>query len=192
MKSTLFSLLLWLLLGSMFGCFSLISNAESLDEIAAIERAHVASDEVRKNFKKVLAEAMAQGGPAKALPGCRVEAPKIPARAQGKPQEILSVGRTSLKLRSPKNAPPTWTKPYLEKYAGLKPTELPKHEIVQLGKGHFGYLEPIFVEPICLNCHGSHLSSDVQKAIHQDYPDDQAVGFNAGDFRGFLWVELKK
>ena len=48
----------------------------------------------------------------------------------------------------------------------------------------------IAVEPTCLACHGRALAPDVSKAIQLRYPHDAATGFDAGDLRGGLWVEV--
>lgn len=156
---------------------------QSQSEIDAINRAHVASGEVRDGFKKALGAALAKGGAKDALPECRVALPKS--------DEVLSVGRTSHRLRNPANAPQEWMKPYLKKFSHADKTKIPKQVLVRLGNDRYGYLEPIFVEPICLNCHGSGLSPELIGAIKKDYPHDQAVGFKEGDFRGLLWLEMK-
>ena len=48
----------------------------------------------------------------------------------------------------------------------------------------------IAVEPVCLACHGKALSPETTTALRRHYPDDAATGFDAGDLRGALWVEV--
>lgn len=158
------------------------ARAESDDELKAIERAHVSVKEIREEYQRSLQEALRQGNLRRALPGC-----KIKDMRTGK----MTVGRTSHRLRNPKNLPPQWTKPYLEKFSKAERAEIPPHLIVSLGDRKYGYLEPIFIEPICLRCHGKKLTNEVREALHTDYPNDQAVGFEVGEFRGLLWLEIR-
>jgi hypothetical protein len=60
---------------------------------------------------------------------------------------------------------------------------------VELSDTRLGYVEPIFLQPVCLTCHGETLAPDVASRIEELYPDDQATGFAVGDFRGLFWVE---
>lgn len=151
-------------------------------EVEAIKRAHEASKTVVKNFSNTLQQALGKKGAAKAIADCKIH----PTDAG----EVFTVGRTSHRLRNPKNAPPDWVKPHLEKFAKMKPSDIPKKHLVNRGKNGYGYLEPIFVEPICLNCHGKNVADDTNQAIRAAYPTDQATGFEVGDFRGLLWVEM--
>jgi len=144
---------------------------QSQEELRAIEKAHVAVAEIEAEFRKALA-----------LSHCRIQKPEK--------KGVTRVGRTSLRLRNPKNTAPIWVRPYLEKFSKQTAASKPKPALVELGKNHFGYVEPIFVQPICLNCHGSNLEKGVREFLQKDYPGDQAFGYSEGDFRGILWLEL--
>lgn len=173
-----------LLLFSLLSCavFADPDHPPTDEEFRAVERAHLAAGEVRQNFKKALDKAIRDKGIRKSIGDCKVTASDI---------ESLRVGRTSHKLRNPGNAAPEWVKPYLDKYSAMSPKRIPKSATVPLGKGHVGYVEPIFIEPICLNCHGQNLTSGVVEDLQKYYPNDTATGFKVGDFRGLLWVEWK-
>ena len=54
--------------------------------------------------------------------------------------------------------------------------------------GRLGYLEPIYLQAMCLQCHGSDLGSGVRERLAELYPEDRATGFAEGDFRGMFWV----
>lgn len=155
---------------------------ETEQEAQAIEKAHAAVSEVKADFQKALQEALKKGELKKALPGCRIK--------NLRPEE-MRVGRTSHRLRNPENAPPEWTKPYLKKFSQAKRSEIPKHVLTKLGPHRYGYVQPIFVEPVCLNCHGRSVKEDVKEALRESYPEDRALNFDVGDFRGLLWLEIK-
>ncbi|MCB0416191.1 MAG: DUF3365 domain-containing protein [Bdellovibrionaceae bacterium] len=159
-----------------------LAALEDEKEIKAIEKAHAAVDSVKKEFKQRLMEAVQTGDLEKAIPSCKIKVPK---------PKNMKVGRTSHRLRNPNNAPPEWTKAYLEKFSKAKAEDIPKYVITPLGKNRYGYMQPIFVEPICLNCHGRYVAKDVKAAIRKEYPKDMAINFDVGDFRGLIWLEFE-
>lgn len=138
-------------------------------------------------FKQDLKSALISGmesGPVAAISACRTEAPLI---ASGLSIDGVVMGRSSHKLRNPENVAPEWAVPLLDGYvAGRQSGPV----AVELADDRFGYVEPIMVQPMCLNCHGAQLHTDIAATIDELYPDDQATGFNSGDFRGVFWVEF--
>lgn len=176
-------LVLHLLLVSLFSEFSW---ADLEADRKAIEKAHETTGSVRAQFKKELEQALKEKGPQGALGDCKVVAPKL-----GVKTEIIEVGRTSHKLRNPANQPRDWIKPLLDEYRNNPVKDHKSHRFVRLGPNHYGYVEPIYVEAVCLNCHGGQLLPAVKKEIHALYPQDQATGFKIGDFRGLIWLESR-
>jgi len=138
-------------------------------------------------FKQDLKSALVKGlesGPVAAISACNFDAPLI---AGDLSVDGVVMGRSSHKLRNPLNVAPTWAAPLLEAYAaGTQGGPV----AVELAEGRFGYIEPIVIQPMCLNCHGTELHPDVATTIDELYPDDQATGFSDGDFRGVFWVEF--
>ena len=139
-------------------------------------------------FKAELKSALVKGmeaGPVGAISACSVEAPRISA---GLSVDGVVMGRASHRLRNVRNATPDWLAPILRGYADgssdLAPVAL------SIEDGRMGYAEPIMLQPMCLACHGDVLQPDVAAKISESYPDDQATGFKAGDFRGVFWVEF--
>ncbi len=134
--------------------------------------------------------AMKSGGPVKALEVCRSRAPEIAAAtATGTPWKIA---RTSRKVRNGANAPDEWEARKLEEFAtrlsaGEEIGALEAWEVVEVaGRPAFRYMKAIGTASPCLTCHGSALKPDVASKVRELYPDDQAVGFAAGDLRGAL------
>ncbi|MCB9539757.1 MAG: DUF3365 domain-containing protein, partial [Myxococcales bacterium] len=56
--------------------------------------------------------------------------------------------------------------------------------------GGKGYIEPLYVLPLCTQCHGQDLTEGVKSKLATLYPTDQATGYAPGDFRGVVWAEL--
>jgi hypothetical protein len=100
----------------------------------------------------------------------------------------VRVGRTSHRLRNPRNAPEPWMEPLLAHY--LEDPEARAPRTVSLEGGRAGYVEPIFVQAPCLACHGESLAPGVAERLAELYPEDRATGFAIGDFRGLFWAQL--
>ena len=52
-------------------------------------------------------------------------------------------------------------------------------------------MKPIYVQGVCLQCHGEKLNPDAGKKIAELYPADKAVGYKEGDLRGAFSAILK-
>ena len=139
-----------------------------------------------------LQKAMAEGGPVDAISVCNTIAPTIAAEKSAAAQ--MNVGRTSLKLRQPKNAPDGWELRQLENFAARKaagenPAALEVGEFTEKdGTPVFRYMKAIPTAPLCLNCHGAQLAPEVAAKLHALYPEDRATGFAPGDLRGAFTI----
>ena len=139
-------------------------------------------------FKSSLMQALSAGmeeGPAAAIDVCSVKAPRI---ADELSVDGVRMGRSSHKLRNPKNAPPDWLVPVLASYTAGEAE--PQPATIEIAADRHGYVEPIITQPLCLTCHGSNLDAGVAASIAERYPEDRATGFEAGDLRGVFWVEF--
>lgn len=141
-------------------------------------------------FKKSLKQALVSGlerGPVPAISVCRMVAPQL---AEEVSTDGVRVGRSSLKLRNPKNAPKPWMQPLLETYEQSPDQREPA--VVAIDDDTIGYVEPIFVQPLCVTCHGETLAPDLKSKIDELYPEDRATGYAPGDLRGVFWAELPR
>lgn len=100
------------------------------------------------------------------------------------------IRRTSLKLRNPKDAPDEYELIALQKAQSIASKgEKINPWVEHLPQGKVAYYAPIYLMPQCLQCHGTPgetMSEDDYKLIKEHYPEDQAIGYQAGDWRG-LW-----
>ena len=137
-------------------------------------------------FKAELKNALMEGmkeGPATAIEVCSEDAPAIAASLS---VDGVQMGRSSHKLRNSGNAAADWLAPVIAAYASGEGEQAPI--VVKLDDGRYGYAEPIRVQPLCLACHGTAVNEEVARRIEDLYPDDEAIGFSEGDFRGVFWV----
>ena len=139
-----------------------------------------------------LQKAMAEGGPVNAISVCNTAAPAIAGAKSA--ERKMSIRRTSLRLRQPKNAPDAWELAQLEKFearkaAGEDPAKIEFGDYVELnGKKVFRYMKAIPTGPVCLACHGANLAPEVSARLAALYPDDKATGFKPGDLRGAFTI----
>jgi len=139
-------------------------------------------------FQRALQAALRDGlahGPAAAVEACKLEAPALAEHASG---DGIRVGRTSDRLRQPRNAAPEWAVPLLAEALAAPAEAGPR--LVATPDGGLGYVEPIRVQPLCLTCHGEVIPAEVEARLDALYPADRAVGYAVGDLRGLFWVEI--
>ncbi len=156
----------------------------------AVARCEAAIRDMREALARRFAEELAASGPAGALRVCGAEAPAVAQEVMA--EHDVEIGRSTLMLRNPSNAPRPWVKVLLADAQGRRAAEV-QAVAVDLGN-RVGVVRPIAVSSVCLACHGAPetFSPAVQAAIAAAYPDDAATGYVVGDFRGFFWAEAKK
>ncbi|MGE0115961.1 MAG: DUF3365 domain-containing protein [Steroidobacteraceae bacterium] len=159
-------------------------------------RAQVAAREFGMALKSSLSRQVVQVGPAAAIDFCHEEAPKIARDIAA--EYGVRIGRVPVpgRQRSPANTPDAWQAEVLTGFqravaAGGNASEqehvqagnLPDNVVLRMMRG-------VAVEPLCLLCHGKALAPEVTQAIARYYPQDTATGFDVGDLRGAVWVEV--
>ncbi len=146
-----------------------------------------------QRLKSTLQTAMRSGGPVKAIEACNLAAPGIAEEVSN--QHGYRIGRTSLKLRNPDNAPDAWEKAVLERFeqqhaAGTPVKKLEHYEIVTEGdRKVFRYMKAIPTAEVCTSCHGTDIAPEIKARLAELYPHDQATGFRPGDIRGAFTIE---
>lgn len=165
-------------------------SAAPAEYAQAVDRAMRAFDDLQSSLSARLMSEMKAGGPAHAVGVCRDDAPAIAARVAEASGLVL--GRTSHKLRNTANEPRPWVKPLLDWAAGQKAGRV-EPMVVDLGNA-VGVVRPIGLAAACTTCHGTDDKRPpaLRAALAAQYPRDQAVGFEEGDFRGFFWAEVPK
>ena len=148
--------------------------------------------EFMQTLKKELQSSMQEGGPVNAVSVCNLTAPAIANTYSVR--NGWEVGRTSLKLRNPNNAPDAWERSVLEafeerKLAGEDPAQMEFHEVIRVdGDKQLRYMKAIPTSRPCLACHGEALDSIVKTRLEKLYPHDQALGYREGDIRGAFTI----
>lgn len=165
-------------------------HAGDYDEQVAASRA--LSKEFMLVLKAELQHGMQEGGPVNAISVCNMTAQGIASTYSAR--KGWDVGRTSLKLRNPGNAPDDWERSVLvsfeqRKLAGEDPAKMEYHEVVeQDGEQYLRYMKAIPTAGLCVVCHGTDIDPYVDARLAELYPEDQARGFKPGDIRGAFTI----
>ena len=166
------------------------ARAGEYDERVAASRATV--KEFMQSLKDELRKGMQEGGPVNAISVCNMTAPGIANTYSVR--KDWSVGRTSLKVRNPDNAPDIWEQAVLQeferrKHAGEDPADIEYYEALEVdGEPVFRYMKAIPTASLCVVCHGSEIDPYVDARLKELYPADQARGFKPGDIRGAFTI----
>ncbi len=109
----------------------------------------------------------------------------------------VSIKRTSLKYRNPLNKPDKYEveaiRFFIESLRKGKKVEYYLQKVNIGNKSIYRYYKPLFIKPLCLNCHGvprKNIPAEVLKVLKKRYPNDKAIGYSVGDFRGVIRIEF--
>jgi len=164
------------------------SAAAMTEEERALLKGRVAASAMSDTLREKLSESLKSGGLPGAMRVCSYQAQALIREVAEK--QGVRVGRTSLKLRSPKNAPDAWEREVLSRLQGLAlegklPEEVFEAAEVE-GKKVFRYAKPLKIGTACIGCHGSasEVPEEVREELKERYPQDQALGYKPGELRG--------
>jgi hypothetical protein len=156
----------------------------------SVVRAEKAIAELQTTLVGRLKAELGKGGPQAAVAVCRDEAQRLTASIGA--VHGLEIGRTSDRVRNPRNAPRLWAAAYVASWAGARAADA-QPAVFELSGGRVGVLRPIGTMDFCVMCHGPRevVQGTIGDVIRTSYPDDRAVGFAPGDLRGWFWVETE-
>jgi hypothetical protein len=155
-----------------------------IDSISFIQLGDSISTIMQRVLLSNVMQATKAGGPVYAVAFCNERA--MPLTDSLSKKYNCEIQRISDKYRNPVNKPEKADEDVLLKFGSSDSGE----PVFISGNGKVVYYKPIRIAmPACLNCHGNaenDIASKTLEAIMQRYPNDLAIGYNEGDFRG-LW-----
>ena len=125
---------------------------------------------------------------------CTAQAESITKEINSKLPKYASVRRTAMKTRNPDNAADALDIKIMKEYevSIAAKTFLPSDiKVIEEGDTTRVY-KPLLTKGVCLKCHGTNISKELQGEIKTHYPKDQAFGFKQGSLRGVIVAEIKK
>ena len=171
---------------------------DEVDERAMTREARQVSQDLIKQLGGALKQALGESGPEGAISVCRDTAPMLAASLSR--QTGWKVSRVSLKTRNPLiGQPDAWEQKVLRYFdeaaaAARNTTKLEHAEIISEPDGrYFRYMRALPVKPLCLTCHGTDktMPDSVRARLEQEYPNDRATGYYAGQIRGAVTIKRR-
>lgn len=167
-------------------------KTEPLEERDALHFSKIGQIVTEAAFKALsrrLQTAVEEMGTAEAVAYCNTAALSITDSVALAKQ--VQIKRTSLRLRNPKNTPTPWELEQLNQYkSDVEEGNSLSPVVKRLENGTIIYMEPIFIMPFCLQCHGKP-AEDVAQKLKTLYPKDRAINYREGDLRGIWAVKLR-
>ncbi|MCC5920299.1 MAG: DUF3365 domain-containing protein [Cyclobacteriaceae bacterium] len=214
MKNIIFTIISFIIIGFLFACdFESNTNqrTEAFEEerqsrepkrlkegeimTAALEWGEEIADSAQVQLIKTLQKAIQENGVDGAVDFCHEEA--LPITNRVSENFGVEIRRVSHKNRNPSNvAREGKEQEVLDAYLYMtENNEDPQSNVQKMDDQYVLFTRPIkLAAPLCLQCHGSE--KDIQEAtllaITEKYPDDKAVGFELGEFRGMWSIKMDK
>jgi hypothetical protein len=154
-----------------------------------LQVARAATGILGSSLKAQLQTAMADAGPVHAINVCQQQAPALARQISN--DQSLTIRRVSLRPRNPEQGVAgDWERRVLEDFdrRRLAGEDVAAMEHSAVVDGELRYVKAIPTAAVCLGCHGSEISPQIQGALDERYPTDKATGFELGDVRGAFVV----
>ncbi len=156
-----------------------------------------AASKLMQGLSAHLREALAESDLEEAFEACAMLARPLTAETQDMLPAGVTIKRTSYKYRNPGNAPDRLETEALQHFerAYRERGSLPKHLVQRVETdAAYRFYRPLRIGELCLKCHAAreHLAPEVLRSLEEHYPDDRAVGFVLGDFRGVIRVSIPR
>lgn len=188
-----YSLVLTLCTIGVAGC-SMFQPAEKAVDAKALEETRAVAGQLATQLGGRLKAELTANGPEAAIPVCKQAAPEIAGKLSA--EKNWQVGRVGTRLRNAANAPNNWQQEALKQFSerlakGEKPDAMEFTQIEKDGGKHYlRYAKAIALQPMCVTCHGAAeaIPEGVRARLKQEYPNDQATGYQPGDLRGAIVI----
>jgi len=146
-----------------------------------------------KTLKGRLKAAVNKGGLESGIKVCNIEAQKL----MDSMSVVYSVKikRTSMKIRNTDDAPNQFELAVLSDFHKKHNKGEKVKPVVKENNGMMSFYAPIFIEDVCLNCHGvigekmKPATNDIIKSL---YAKDEAINYKKGDLRAIWSITFNK
>jgi hypothetical protein len=142
-----------------------------------------------------LAAAIDDRGVAGAVDFCATEALTLTGEIIRAHDPELQIKRTTTRWRNPENSPDPEEARVLRHLGSLEtaePGSAPETLTAMGPDGSYRFYRTLRTAPMCLRCHGSvaEMDPEVLEILRERYPEDRAIGYMEGEFRGVIRVQI--
>ena len=194
MKTFRFYLILLMFVITSFG------ESLNMDESTIIGMGDSAAKLLAKTLLKNLTDELKTGDHIGAMSYCNEHAQILTKTINDSLPPGIKVNRTSMKYRNPVNKPTEIEQEVLSIFESKinKNQPIPDHYYIEKvspdsSKIIYHYFKPIKTTSLCLDCHGqkADIAPEITDLLKEKYPNDLAVGYKSGDFRGLIHVTIE-
>ena len=164
--------------------------------VEIVKRGQRAAGSLMKALKSELQQAMQDGGVMHAVSFCSENALQLTAEVEADQGLNIDLKRVSINYRNPANKPDKFEQQALkwmdeQSNAGSLPPYFVQ-KITGKDRTRYRYYRPIRTYAPCLACHGpeDQMKPELKAALKEKYPEDHATGYQKGDLRGAIRVEI--
>lgn len=142
-------------------------------------------------FQKTLSSKMCEGGLPNAATFCSIHSESLAKEVFKTLPLGVSLKRITDKPRNPNNKATAEESLVLNELENKESTDI---LVKQISSNHYQVYKAIKVDGVCLMCHGNKEIRDKEsyEIISSKYPEDKAIDYNLGDFRGAFLVDIRK
>lgn len=170
-------------------------KAEELTEMEVKKIAKGAIGNIGGKLKHTLMQKVKKDGFASAADFCSTEAGNLAKEATKSLPSGVTVKRITNNPRNILNKASNEDSKILSLMnTNVKEGKTSSMVIKKIATNHYKVYKPIVMGGKCLNCHGDSntRNKEAYNIIKQKYPNDKAIGYKKGDFRGAFLVEIKR
>jgi hypothetical protein len=175
-----------------------ISEPTESEAIQVGETGNYMASKLLVTLSSELSAAIKREGLVEATRFCNIRALPLTDMLTISSQYPVEVKRTSMKYRNPLNEPDKYERVALKYYEKLAKdgNELPPeliHKINLRDETYFYFYRPLVMSGLCVQCHGKQddMNPELVSVLHEKYPEDKALNYNEGDFRGLIRVKVE-
>ncbi|MEA1896837.1 MAG: DUF3365 domain-containing protein [Bacteroidota bacterium] len=155
------------------------------------------STSLKLALQKNLSDAIKNQGLIPAIEFCKQEALVLTDEVANSSAYKIELKRTSFKYRNPQNAPDEFEELALKYYEKmiLEDSDFSASYIQKIRgdqSAYFYYYQPLKTGSVCIVCHGEpeNIDPSIASLLVDKYPNDKAIGYMEGDFRGLIRVKV--
>lgn len=168
-------------------------GAPAPEEVArVVKEGEAVAGALMKTLGAQLKAALEQGGPVAAIEVCQQVAMPLTDSAAGGRTDV-AIGRITDRPRNPKNAASVSDRAVLAELKSAL-SEGSTEPVIRWESERASYYKPLVIQEVCLNCHGDPetFPPPLVKALATHYPDDAATGYELGELRGAIRVDIDR
>ena len=186
------------ILGSCLSSDKEISEPTESEELIVGETGNNMASKLMVTLSSELSAAIQREGLVEAIRFCNIRALPLTEMLTISSEFPVEVKRISTKYRNQLNAPDKYEVVALNYFNMLtrEGKQLPPEFIQKItldDETFFYFYRPLVMAGLCIQCHGNpaEMDPDLVSVLEEKYPDDKALYYKEGDFRGLIRVKVK-